>query len=336
MKAIVQNGFGDPLQVLSISDVPKPILTNPNHVLVQVYATSVNTPDWASTLGLPYILRPIFGGIWLYPRNRIMGSDVAGIVEEVGSNIHHLQVGDEVFGSTGDWLLGAFAEYALVPGESLIRKPSEWTFEEAAGAVMSGITARAAIRDVAKCQPGMHILINGASGSIGTLSVQMAKADGAIVTGVCSTKNVDLVKSLGADSVIDYTQEDYTQGEEGTYDVILDNVLNREFRESAKVLKPKGFVIPNAIATERSKWYGSLPLFFLSKPKDYPTVECKPSRDHLQEVADWMTSRKMTVLIDTVYSMEDAGKAVAHMASHRARGQIIIRIKTTTKEKEQG
>ena len=146
MKAIVQNGFGDPLQVLSISDVPKPILTNPNHVLVQVHATSVNTPDWASTIGLPYILRPIFGGIWLYPRNRIMGSDVAGIVEEVGSNIHHVQVGDEVFGSTGDWLLGAFAEYALVPGESLIRKPSEWTFEEAAGAVMSGITARAANR----------------------------------------------------------------------------------------------------------------------------------------------------------------------------------------------
>lgn len=325
MKAIVQNGFGPPQQVLQLTQVPKPILKKSTDILVRVHATSINTPDWVGTYGIPYVMRPIMGGLLCRARNRIRGNDVAGIVEQVGSQVDHVQVGDEVFGSIESLSGGAFAEYAIVSSKNIIKKPKQISMEEAAGAVMSGITARAAIYDSAKIKKGDHILINGASGSIGTFCIQMAKSQGAIVTGVCSTRNVDLIKSLGADHVIDYTKEDYTQGET-RYDMILDNVMNHPYKESQKVLKDNGFIIPNSAGTTRSKFWGAIPQL-LFKPKNSPYVACEATRENLQHVADLLASRKVKVVIDKVYSFEQTPEAVEYMASHHAKGNVLVKVK---------
>ena len=330
MRAILQNGYGLPEQVLSLGEVTRP-KPDENGVLVRVCATSVNTPDWAQTLGVPYMLRLAINGFFP-PKNAVLGDDVSGIVEEVGTNVTDFRPGDKVFGSVGKAGFskgtgGTFCEYAVTPADSLVKKPDSMSFEEAAGAVMSGVTALVAVRDAAKVKPGTNILINGASGGVGTFAVQFAKKMGATVTGVCSTKNVDLVKSLGADHVIDYTQEDYTEGKQ-KYDVILDNVLNHSFKESARVLKPDGFVIPNSVGTDRNKWFGAIPMFFI-KPSNYPVVNCDTSRANLDAVAKMVDSGDVKVVIDKVFSLEDAPEAVAHMASRRARGLVIIKVSDT-------
>ena len=337
MKAVLQSGFGQPTQVLSISSqVPKPKLHDPNHILVKVHATCVNTPDWAGTLGLPYLLRPIMGGGGFFRpgkyskvfkkdgQPRIIGSDVAGVVEEVGANVQHVKPGDEVFGSSGDDILGAFAEYAIVPSGRLIKKPKEMTMAQAAGSVMSGLTAQVVV-DAAKIQPGMNVLINGASGGVGTFCVGMVKALGAKVTGVCSGKNADMVKSLGADEVIDYTKEDFTVTKEGTYDAIIDNVMLDPFKKTSKALKPDGFIVPNGIGARRNKWWGAVPFFFV-KPSNYPTAECETNQERLKRLSDDIVAGKFKVQIDKIYSLDEAPSAVEHMASNRARGQVVIQV----------
>ncbi len=214
MKAIVQNGYGAPERVLELATVERPAVGD-DDVLIRVRATSVNTPDWITVTGVPYVLRLRFG--LRHPPSPVRGTDIAGVVEAVGKNVTDLQPGDEVFGSSwADTLAtaGTFAEFTVAPASQLIKKPVSLTFEEAAGSVMSGLTALIAIRDVGKVGPGTRVLINGASGGVGTLAVQIAKALGAEVTGVCSTRNVELVRSLGADHVIDYTEDDFTRGEQ--------------------------------------------------------------------------------------------------------------------------
>jgi len=323
MRAVLQNGFGAPETVLSLrEDVPRPVLQSDDEVLVRVVSASVNTPDWISVLGVPYVARLV-----IRARDRMIGTDVAGIVAAVGPDAEeHFRIGDEVFGST--WGVkrasGTFAEYTVVKAGSVAKKPKSVSFDEAAGAVMSGVTAYQAIRDAAKPKPGTKILINGASGGVGTFAVQMAKAQGAVVTAVCSGRNADLVRSLGADRVIDYTREDYTRGNE-LYDVILDNVMNRSFKESAKVLNKNGFIIPNSVGVDRSKWFGAIPSF-LFKPSNYPVVDCKTTRENLEEVATMIDSGKTIVVVDKVFPLKDASKAVAFMASHRARGQVIVHV----------
>jgi len=328
MKAILQNGYGPPLKVLSLGEVPKPILkqNDDKSVLVRIRATSVNTPDWAQTLGIPYMLRLGIAGFGK-PRNVVLGCDVAGVVEE--SNSADFSPGDAVFGSIqkdgfSKGTDGSFCEYAVVPADRLAKKPDNVSFEEAAGAVMSGVVALQAIRDTAQAKPGRSILINGASGGIGTFAIQIAKNLGATVTGVCSGKNVEFVKSLGADNVIDYERKDFTEGEE-KYDVILDNVLSHSFKESRRVLKPDGYVIPNSVGTDRGKWFGAIPSFIL-KPSSYPIIDCQPTRENLEAIGGMIGSGDVKVVIDKVYSFEDAPEAVARMASRRPRGQVIIRV----------
>src|SRR5919106_2100460 len=245
MKAIVQEGYGPPERVLRLADVERPPVGD--DVLIRVRATSVNTPDWIAVTGVPYILR-LRSGL-RRPRTPVRGTDVAGVVEAVGQNVTDLQPGDEVFGSSwGDnhAAPGTFAEFAVASASRLIKKPSGLTFEEAAASVMSGLTALHAIRDVGKVGPSTRVLINGASGGVGTFAVQIARTLGAEVTGVCSTRNVELVRSLGADHVIDYTKDDFTRSEQ-SYDVILDNVMNHPPASTARLLTPTGMLIPNSI-----------------------------------------------------------------------------------------
>lgn len=314
MKAMVQDGYGAPEQVLKLEEIARPAARD-DEVLIQVRATSVNTPDWITVTGVPYVLR-LRSGL-RKPSTPVRGTDVAGVVAAVGANVTDLQPGDEVFGSTWDATLatnGTFAELAVAPASQLIRKPASLTFEEAAGSVMSGITALMNIRDVGKVGPGTRVLVNGASGGVGTFAVQVAKALGAEVTGVCSTRNVELVRSLGADHVIDYTQEDYTRGEQ-RYDVILDNVMNHPPSATARVLTPTGTLIPNSVGP-KGGLFGSLPriaraaLMGLGSTKVQPGATVVVNRENLAALATLLESGDVKVIIDKVYRLSETANAV--------------------------
>ena len=329
MKAIVQRAYGAPDQVLEMDEVDRPSVGD-HDVLVRVRATSVNTPDWLAVRGLPYVLRVQAGGL-RRPAIPVRGSDVAGIVEAVGNNVTDLRPGDEVFGSlwTNEVTKGAgtFAEFTVAPAAQLIKKPAELAFDEAAAAVMSGVTALIAMRDAGRVGPGTRVLINGASGGVGTLAVQIAKALGAQVTGVCSTRNVEFVQSLGADHVVDYTRDDYTRSTQ-RYDVILDNVLNHPPSATVRVLAPGGTFIPNSVGNARGL-LGSLPrvvraMLMGRGSTDVRTVVCVPSRENLETLATLLVSGDVKVIIEKTYPLSDAAAAVAHMLGHHARGKVAI------------
>jgi NADPH:quinone reductase-like Zn-dependent oxidoreductase len=328
MKTILQSGYGDPEQVLAPAEVETPT-PGEGEVLVRVHATSVNTPDWIATRGVPYVLRLTVG--LRGPRSPVRGSDVAGVVVTVGAGVTGFPPGDAVFGSvwTGRFERGApgtFSEYTVVPAAQLAHMPSGLGFDEAAGAVMSGVTALLALRDVARVQPGQKVLINGASGGLGTFAVQIARELGAEVTGVCSTRNLELVRSLGAHHVIDYTTTSYPT-QDARYDVIMDNVMNHPASESARALTPEGVLLMNSIGTHR--WLGTLPgMVFaaLFKSRQRRTVQFVPSRENLEAIAAMLKSGAVRVVIDQTYPLADAGKAVAHMVSRRARGKVVIHV----------
>ena len=327
MQAIVQDGYGAPERALRLEEVDRPLVGN-DDVLIQLRATSVNTPDWITVAGIPYVLRLRFG-LW-QPPTPVRGTDIAGVVEAVGKNVTDLRAGDEVFGSSwADTLAtpGTFAELTVAPASKLIKKPVTLTFEEAGASPMSGLTALIAMRDVGKVGPGNRVLINGASGGVGTFAVQIAKALGGDVTGVCSTKNLELVRSLGADHVIDYTEEDFTRSER-RYDVILDNVMNHRPKATARVLSPTGTLIPNSI--------GNTGGFFAGLPRmaraglmgrgstDVQFVSCVVNREHLGALAALLESGDVRAVIDKVYPLSEAVNAVAHMFGHHARGNVVI------------
>ena len=327
MKAIVQRGYGAPEQVLGLEDVETPAVGD-DEVLVRMRASSVNTPDWLTVTGTPYVLRLRFG--LRGPRTAVRGSDVAGIVETAGKDVTGLERGDEVFGSSwADDLAtsGTFAEYAVAPGSKLVRKPAGLTFEDAAASVMSGLTALIAIRDVAEAGPNTRLLINGASGGVGTFAVQIARKLGAEVTGVCSTKNLELVSSLGADHVIDYTNEDFTQAGK-RYDVILDNVMNYWPPNLSSALAPEGMLIPNSIGTTGGMFAS---MFKMARAAmmgrgsiDVRFVKLEVNRDNLSALAKLLESGEVKPVVDTVYPLEEAPEAVAHMLGHHAAGNIVI------------
>src|SRR6266704_1869170 len=236
MKAVVYTDYGSP-DVLQIRDIKKPV-PNDDQILIKVRAVSVNPLDWHFIEGTPYIMRALGVGL-RKPKDPRLGVDMAGQVEAVGKNVTQFKPGDEVFGGRN----GAFAEYVCARADRAVAlKPANITFEQAASVNIAGITALQALRDKGKVQAGQKVLINGASGGVGTFAVQIAKSFGANVTGVCSTRNVDLVQSLGADQVIDYTKEDFTKNAQ-RYDVILDNVANHSLLECRRVLKPKGIYV---------------------------------------------------------------------------------------------
>jgi NADPH:quinone reductase-like Zn-dependent oxidoreductase len=329
MKAIVQVRYGAPERVLKLDDLDRPSAGD-DDVLIRVRATSVNTPDWITVTGVPYILR-LKSGL-RRPRAPVRGTDIAGVVEAVGTNVTDFHPGEEVFGSSWSDALttsGTFAEAAVVPASQLIRKPAGLSFEEAAASVMSGLTALLAIRDVGRVQPGTRVLINGASGGVGIFAVQIAKALGAEVTGVCSTRNVELLRSLRADHVIDYTAEDFTRGER-RYDVILDNVMNHPPSATARVLTPTGTFIPNSVGNTGGLFAGLLRMGRAALMGKGSTnvhfVNCVVNRENLAALATLLESGDIKVVIEKVYPLGDAPTAVGHMLGHHAVGKVVIAV----------
>jgi NADPH:quinone reductase-like Zn-dependent oxidoreductase len=329
MKAVVQNGYGPPERVLRPADVDRPPVGD-DDVLIRLRATSVNTPDWITVTGIPYVLR-LRSGL-RRPRTPVRGTDAAGVVEAVGTNVTDLRSGDEVFGSSWTGALatpGTFAELTVVPASQLIEKPAALAFEEAAASVMSGLTALTAIRDVGEVRSETRVLINGASGGVGTFAVQIANTLGAEVTGVASTRNLELLRSLGADHVIDYTKEDYTR-DERRYDVILDNVMNHPPSKTARLLTPAGIFIPNSIGNTGGLFAG-LPRMARATlmgrgSTDVRSAPVVVNRENLKALAALLESGAVNVVIDKVYPLSRAADAVAHMLGHHATGKVVIAV----------
>jgi NADPH:quinone reductase-like Zn-dependent oxidoreductase len=329
MQVIVQDGYGAPGRVLKLKEVARPSVGD-DDVLIRVRATSVNTPDWATVAGIPYVLR-LKSGL-RRPSTAVRGTDVGGVVDAVGKNVTDFQPGDEVFGSLWNATLattGTFAEFTVAPASQLIRKPVGLTFEEAAASVMSGLTALIAVRDVGRVGPETRVLINGASGGVGTFAVQIAKTLGAEVTGVCGTRNIELVRSLGADHVIDYTKEDFTRGEQ-RYDVILDNVMNHSPSATARVLTPTGTLIPNSIGNTGGLFGGLLRVaratVMARGSTDVRFVTCVVNRENLDALATLLESGDVKVIINKTYALTDAANAVTHMLGHHASGKVVIAV----------
>jgi len=330
MRAIVQHGYGTPRDVLRPGQVqcPSPGAAD---VLIRVRATSVNTPDWATVAGVPSIFRLSTG--LRRPGQPVRGSDVAGVVEAAGPHVTGLRPGDEVFGSlwgsTAKTHAGAFAEYTVAPGSQVARKPAALSFQDAAASVMTGLTALIAMRDVGQVAAGSRVLVNGASGGVGTMAVQIAASMGAEVTGVCGTRNVELVRSIGAARVIDYTTEDFTRDRQ-RYDVILDNVLNRPPSATARLLTPRGVLIPNSIGNTGGLLAG-LPriaramLIGLGRTT-VKTATLTVNRDNLSALAGLLESGTVRVVIDRAYPLDRTADAVAHMLGHHARGKVAITV----------
>ena len=330
MRAIVQHGYGTPRDVLRPGQVPCPS-PGAGDVLIGVRATSVNTPDWATVAGVPSILRLNTG--LRRPGHAVRGSDVAGVVKAVGPDVTDLRPGDDVFGSlwgsTARTHAGAFAEYTVAPVSQVARKPAALSFQDAAASVMTGLTALIAMRDVGQVGDRSRVLVNGASGGVGTMAVQIAASMGAEVTGVCGPRNVELVRSIGAARVIDYTTEDFTRDRQ-RYDVILDNVLNRPPSATARLLAPRGVLIPNSIGNTGGLLAG-LPrvagaMLMGLGPTTVKTVTLTVNRDNLRALADLLESGTVQVVIDKTYPLDCTATAVAHMLGHHARGKVAITV----------
>jgi NADPH:quinone reductase-like Zn-dependent oxidoreductase len=330
MRAIIQDGYGAPERVLRLAEIPRPSI-DADDVLIRVRATSVNTPDWATVAGVPYILR--LGSGLRRPAHPIRGSDVAGVVQAVGPRVADLQPGDQVlgslWGSTIHRQAGTFAQYAVAPASQLVKKPAGLAFEEAAASVMTGLTALTAMRDVGQVAPGTRVLINGSSGGVGTMAVQIAKSLGAEVTGVCGTSNVALVRSLGADHVIDYTKQDFTQNQQ-RYDVILDNVLNHPPTATARLLAPNGVFIPNSIGNTGGLLAG-LPRVaraaLMGRGRtNVKLVTLAVNRENLDALVRLLESGEVRVIIDQTYPFDKTASAVAHTLGHHASGKVVIAV----------
>lgn len=322
MKAVVQDAYGEPEAVLRLEDIAKPVVRD-GEVLVRVHAASIHVGDWILVRGVPYVARMATG--LAKPKNRVPGTDVAGTVESVGAGVVQLRPGDEVFG----WCTGAFAEYACAAADHFLLKPSNLTFEQAAAVGVSAITSLSFLRDQ-KLRAGQKVLINGASGGIGTFGVQIAKAFGAEVTGVCSTKNVDLVRSLGADHVIDYTREDFTRGKV-LYDYILDNVGNHPLSDIRHVLTPTGKLQANN-GTSGGRWFGTsgtmIKTAALSKfvPQQMgPSIKFS-NREDLEVLKGLIEAGKVTPIIDGNHPLSWTPRAIAQVGEGHARGTVVITI----------
>jgi NADPH:quinone reductase-like Zn-dependent oxidoreductase len=323
MKAIAYRCYGPPT-VLKVEDMEKPSPKD-NEVLVRVRAASINPLDWHFVRGKPYVVR-MMAGVGT-PKDPRLGVDYAGTVESVGRSVTQFKPGDEVFGGRN----GALAEYVVAREDRAIAlKPANITFEQAAAVPVAGVTALQALRDQGKLQPGQKVLINGASGGVGTFAVQIAKSFGAEVTGVCSTRNVALVRSLGADHVIDYTQEDFTRGAQA-YDLILDNVGNRALTDIRRVLKPNGtLVLIGGGGPDAGPWVGALsgPIKakLLSKFVTQKLVFFVAELNHadLTILGDLMRSGVVTPVVDRRYRLSETAAAMQYLEAGHARGKVII------------
>ena len=326
MKAIVYCDYG--VANVKLEEIEKPV-PNDDQVLVRVRAASVNPYDWHYVEGTPYVIRAI-GGIGLRkPKDIRLGVDFAGTVEAVGKNVTQFKPGDEVFGGRG----GAFAEYVCPRATRAVAlKPSSISFEDAAAVNIAGITALQALRDKGKVQPGQKVLINGASGGVGTFAVQIAKSLGAEVTGVCSTRNLDLVKSLGADHVVDYTKEDFTKSGE-RYDVVLDNVGNHSLSECRGVLTPNGkYVLIGGGGASDQGFLGGLGkaiwamIFSKFVNQQMGMMMADANHNDLTVLADMMQSGKLKPVIDRTYKLAQVPDAIRYVEQGHARGKVVISV----------
>jgi NADPH:quinone reductase-like Zn-dependent oxidoreductase len=324
MKAIVQDRFGPP-EVLRLVDIDMPA-PGADEVLVRVHAAALNPYDWHMLRGDPLVAR-LMGGVGLTkPKDRVAGVDAAGLVEAVGANVRHLRPGEAVLG----FCQGAFAECARASADKVVPKPPGLSFEEAAAVPMAALTALQGIRDVGQVRAGHRVLVNGAAGGVGTYAVQIATALGAEVTGVCSTGNVELVRSLGAAHVIDYTTEDFTDGR-ARYDVILDNVGNRPLRRVRRALTPAGTLVLNGGGSPGRVFgaVGSLARAVLVnavvRQRLRPFI-AKPKRADLLTLTGLIEDGKLTSVLDRTYPLAETAEGLRRVEQGHVRGKVVITV----------
>ncbi|MBD3385512.1 zinc-binding dehydrogenase [candidate division KSB1 bacterium] len=316
MKAIIQNSYGAP-QVLELKEIEKPRIKD-NDVLVRVRAAGLHAGDYFCLMGVPFLVRFVVG--FPGPKNYIPGLDVAGEVEAVGRNVKRFAKGDKVFGSGKH----ACAEFAAIPQDTLVPMPENLSFEQAAAVPTSALAALHGLRDTGKMRSGQKILINGASGGVGTFAVQIAKSFGAEVTGVCSRNHVDMVNSIGADYVIDYENKDFTQSVQ-RYDLILDNVANRSFSEVRCVLAPQGKIIPNSGHAGLSYVIKASLRALVNQHQARPYVST-PNQKDLMLLRELLESGKITPVIDNVYPLDKTADALGYIGKGHAAGKVVIGI----------
>lgn len=329
MKAIVARCYGSP-EVLKVEDIEKPVPAD-GQVLVKVHAAAVNPLDFHYMHGTPYIMR-LDSGIGL-PKNTRLGVDFAGTVEAVGKSVTRFHPGDEVFGGR----TGALGEYVTVREDrAIVLKPANMTFEQAASVPVAAITALQALRDKGKIQAGQNVLINGASGGVGTFAVQIAKSYGAEVTGVCSTKNLDMVHKIGADHVIDYTKQDVTQGQQ-RYDLIVDTVGTHSLRDYTHVMTPNGTYV--MVGGPVDDWLIGLLSTMVSAKMLAPFITQKFAMmlaelnpEDLKILGDLMQSGKITPVIDRTYTLSESPEALRYLEQGHARGKVVITLVADNKD----
>jgi len=337
MRAMVQEKYGSPGEVLELREIDEPEVKD-DEVLVRVHAASVHPDVWHVVRGLPYVLRLMGAGL-LKPKNTVPGTDVAGHVESVGKNVTQFQQGDEVFGETikgHQWTNGgAYAEYVSVPEDSLALKPANITFDQAAAVPTSGLIALQNLPNEGRLHPGQRVLVNGAGGGVGTIAVQLAKAYGANVTGVDDTTKLEMVRSIGADHLIDYTQEDFTESGE-RYDLIFDIPGNHPFSACRRVLTPNGNYVligHDLFGQGAGRWFGSIPrvlkLIALSpfvSQLPTPNFSMPDKKNQMAVLKDLLEPGKITPIIDRTYPLAEVPEAIGYLEEGHARGKVIITV----------
>lgn len=322
MKAITRNEYGGPERI-RFEDIDKPVPKD-DEVLIEVKAASLNVADWHMMTGTPYMVR-LMGSGFRKPKNPVLGSDVAGVVEAVGSSVTRFKPGDAVFGE----IHGSFAEYAVAAERHLAHKPSNATFEAAAAVPLAGFTALQGLRDHGQVKVGDKVLINGASGAVGTWAVQIARAMGAEVTAVCSTANVEAAREMGADHVIDYTKEDFT-GLDTRFDVILDNVGNRPLSRLRRLLVDSGRYV--MVSGPKGKWLGPMlrmaraQLLFLRRPQKFVWYVANVNLEDLEYLGSLVEQGKIAARIDRTYALSDVPEAFRYLGEGHARGKLVVTV----------
>jgi NADPH:quinone reductase-like Zn-dependent oxidoreductase len=324
MKAVAYDRYGSP-DVLEVREIARPVVTD-DGVLVRIHAASVNPVDWHAMTGTPYLVR-LSAGL-RRPKSEVLGVDFAGTVEEVGSNVAQFQPGDEVFGARN----GSFAEYVCVREErAVVHKPAGVTFEQAAAVPVAAISALQGLRDKGQIQPGQRVLINGASGGVGTFAVQLAKWFGAEVTGVCSTRNVDTVRSIGADHVIDYTEEDFTRSGH-RYDLMLDIAGSRSWSDCKRVLAEKANLVVVG-GPKGNRWIGPLSQALKlrlgavgNSRRVVAPFLAKINKADLLVLQELLENGTVTPVIDRQYKLSEAPEALGYLGEGHARGKVVVTV----------
>jgi len=326
MRAVVQDRYGS-ADVLEVREIDLPAVGD-DEVLVRVRASSVNPADWYSVMGTPYVGRVEMG--LLKPKKRILGVDFAGTVEAVGKDVTQFRPGDEVFGGRN----GAFAEYVCVREDrAVVPKPANVTFEQAAAVPIAALTALQGLRDKGQLEPGQKVLVNGASGGVGTFAVQIAKSFGTEVTGVCSTRNVDLVRSIGADHVIDYTKEDFTKTDQ-RYDLIFDLIGNHSFSERRRILNPNGICVMAGVGG--AGWHDGIAMRLVGELNAYVRSRfvsqkfiayiAEFNKADMSILADLMQSGKVKPVIDRAFKFSETADALRYLETGHARGKVVLAV----------